>query len=104
MNSANKQDKQYKSVFSESTLRKAGHKTSKGISKNKWRKNRKNTSGKRRAAKERELNEKFLRNLSAHQLKLWPPKLYHAQNMSDLDYFHRLFPIRITAWFCYSYT
>ena len=24
--------------------------------------------------------------------------------MSHLDYFHRLFPIRITAGFCYSYT
>ena len=65
-NSANKQDKQYNSVFSDST--KAGHKTSKGVSKNKRRKNRRNTSGKRRAAKERELNEKFLRNLSTHQL------------------------------------
>ena len=66
MNSANKQDKQYNSVFSDST--KAGHKTSEGISKNKRRKNRRNTSEKRRAAKERELNEKFLRNLSTHQL------------------------------------
>ena len=66
MNSANKQDKQYNSVFSDST--KAGHKTSEGISENKRRKNRRNTSEKRRAAKERELNEKFLRNLSTHQL------------------------------------
>ena len=66
MNSANKQDKQYNSVFSDST--KAGHKTSEGISKNKRRKNCRNTSEKRRAAKERELNEKFLRNLSTHQL------------------------------------
>ena len=63
MTSANKQ---YNSVFSDST--KAGHKTSKGISKNKRSKNRRNTSEKRRAAKERELNEKFLRNLSTHQL------------------------------------
>ena len=39
MNSANKQDKQYNSVFST----KAGHKTSEGISKNKRRKNRRNT-------------------------------------------------------------
>ena len=31
-------------------------------------------------------------------------KLYHAQTMSHLDYFHRLFPIRITMGFCYSYT
>ena len=37
-------------------------------------------------------------------LKLWPQKLYHAQNMSHLDYFHRLFPTRTTAWSCYSYT
>ena len=66
MNSANKQDKQYNSVFSDST--KAGHKTSEGISKTKRRKKRRNTSEKRRAAKERELNEKFLRNLSTHQL------------------------------------
>ena len=66
MNSANKQDKQYNSVFSDST--KAGHKTSKGISKNKRRKNRINTFGKRRAAKERELNKKFLKNLSTDQL------------------------------------
>ena len=65
MNSANKQDKQYHSVFSDST--KAGLKTSKGISKNKRCKNRRNTSGKRQAAKERELNEKLLRNLSTHQ-------------------------------------
>ena len=70
MNSANKQDKQYNSVFSDST--KAGHKTSKGVSKNKRHKNRRNTSGKRRAAKERELNEKFLRNLSTHQLSDGP--------------------------------
>ena len=47
MNSANKQDKQYNSVFSDST--EAGHKTSKGISKNKRRKNRKHL-WKRRAA------------------------------------------------------
>ena len=47
---------------------KAGHKTREGISKNKWCKNHRNTSEKRRAAKERELNEKFLRNLSTHQL------------------------------------
>ena len=67
MNSANKQDKQYNTVFSDSQT-KAGRKTSKGVSKNKRRKNRRNTSGKRRAAKERELNEKFLRNLSTHQL------------------------------------
>ena len=53
-------------MFSDST--KAGHKASKGVSKNKRRKNRRNTSGTRRAAKERELNEKFLRNLSTHQL------------------------------------
>ena len=66
MNSANKQDKQYNSVFFDST--KAGHKTSKGISKNKRHKNRRNTSEKRRVAKERELNEKFLRNRSTHQL------------------------------------
>ena len=65
-NSANKQDKHYHNVFSDSE--KAGHKTSKGISKNKRRKNRRNTSGKRRAAKERELNGKFLKNLSTHQL------------------------------------
>ena len=50
MNSANKQDKQYNSLFSDSA--KAGHKTSKSISKNKRRKNRRNTSEKRRAAKE----------------------------------------------------
>ena len=66
MNSANKPDKQCNSVFSDST--KAGHKTSNGISKNKRRKNRINTFGKRRAAKEREVNEKFLKNLSSHQL------------------------------------
>ena len=30
--------------------------------------------------------------------------MYLAQNMSHLDYFHRLFPIRITTGFCYSYT
>ena len=65
-NTANKQDKQwYNSVFSDST--KAGHKASKGVSINK-RRNRRNTSGTRRAAKVRELNEKFLRNLSTHQL------------------------------------
>lgn len=53
-------------MFSDST--KAGHKASKGVSKNKRLKNRRNTSGTRRAAKERELNEIFLRNLSTHQL------------------------------------
>ena len=53
-------------MFSDST--KAGHKTSKGISKLKRRKIHRNTSEKRRAAKEREFNEKFLRNLSTHQL------------------------------------
>jgi len=47
-NSANKQDKHYHSVFSDSM--KAGHKTSKGISKNKRHKNRGNTSGKRRGS------------------------------------------------------
>ena len=31
-------------------------------------------------------------------------RLYHAQNMAHLDYFHRLFPTRITAGSCYSYT
>ena len=64
--SANKQDVHSHSVFSNSM--KAGHKTSKGISKTKQRKNRRNTSGKRQAAKETELNEKFLKNLSTHQL------------------------------------
>ena len=49
-------------MFSDST--KAGHKTSEGISKNKRRKIRRNTCEKRWAAKERELNEKFLRKLS----------------------------------------
>ena len=38
------------------------------ISKNKRCQNCRNTSEKRRAAKERELNEKFLRNFSTHQL------------------------------------
>ena len=66
IDSANKQDKQYNSMFSDST--KAGHKTSKGIFKIKRHKNHRNTSEKRRAAKEREFNEKFLRNLSTHQL------------------------------------
>ena len=50
------------------TLRKLATKPGRVFSKNKWRKNRRNTSEKRRAAKERELNEKFLRNLSTHQL------------------------------------
>ena len=54
-NSANKQVKHYHSVFSDST--KAGNKTSKSISKNKWCKNRTNTSRNRQAAKERKLNE-----------------------------------------------
>ena len=66
MNSANKQDKQYNSVFSDST--KAGHKTSKGISKNKRRKNRRNTSEKRRAAKQRESNKNSLETVNPHQL------------------------------------
>ena len=47
-NSAYKQDGNYRSVFSDST--KASHKISKGISKNKRRKNRRNTYEKRRAA------------------------------------------------------
>ena len=49
MNSANKQDKQYHSVFSDAT--KTGHKTSMGISKNKRPKNRRNTPEKRRETK-----------------------------------------------------
>ena len=32
-------------------------------------------------------------------LKLWAPKLYHAQNMSHLAEIYRLFPRRITAGF-----
>ena len=45
ISSANIQDKQYNSVFSDSM--KAGHKTSKGISNNKRRKNRRNASEKK---------------------------------------------------------
>ena len=67
MNSASKQDKQYHhSVFSDST--KAGHKTSMGISKNKRRKNRRNTPEKKAGSQRKGINEKFLRNFSTHQL------------------------------------
>jgi len=50
------------------TPEKLATKPSKGISKTKRHKNTRNTSGKRRAAKERELNETFLKNLATHQL------------------------------------
>ena len=62
----NKHDERYNSVFPD--FSKAGHNTSRCISKNKRRKNRRNASEKRRTAKKRELNEKFLKNLLNHQL------------------------------------
>ena len=63
----NKQDERCNSVFSDSS--EAGHNTSRGISKtDKRHKNRRNASEKRQTAKERELNEKFLKNLYNHQL------------------------------------
>ena len=57
----NKQDDRYNSVFPD--FSKAGHNTSRCISKN-----RRNASEKRRTAKKRELNEKFLKTFSNHQL------------------------------------
>ena len=53
-------------MFSDSTN--AANKKSECISKSSRRKKRRNTLGNRRIAKERETNEKFLKNVSNHQL------------------------------------
>ena len=76
----NKQDERYNSVFPD--FSKAGHNTSRCISKNKRRKNRRNASEKRRTAKKRELNEKFLKNFQT--ISLPRPKLacYQGANVS----------------------
>ena len=60
MNSANKQDKQYHSVFSDAT--KTGHKTSMGISKNKRRKNCRNTPEKRAGSQRKGIQRKIPKN------------------------------------------
>ena len=59
--------KRYNSLFSDS--KNDSHKnTNLHISKNKRRKKRRNSLKNRRQTKERETNEKFLHNLSSHQL------------------------------------
>ena len=62
----NKLDGRYNSVFSDSTN--AAYHNSEYIPKNIRRKKRKDTMKCRRLAKERETNEKFLKNFSDHQL------------------------------------
>ena len=63
----NKKEECYNSLFSDSTN--DSHKnTNLHISKNKRRKKRRNSLKNRRQTKERETNEKFLHNLSSHQL------------------------------------
>ena len=57
----------YNSLFSDST-NDSYNNTSLHISKNKRRKKRRNSLENRRQTKERETNEKFLPNLSSHQL------------------------------------